>query len=218
MLLSYLFKKFFEETEFLKLANISAKELIKITKNNVVPKPSYILENTTTAVSYFGQHQEQQIYRFHLKAHLKWLQTIQAFEVTKENRAKKLFADQYNAKMELFFSSPLGKAISVEMPDLVNSFSQTTWQHFLDGTYGVCTKTGSPGDIFLKETCVQFITFFINHFPEGNPTIAQYELLMKTVDFLDTVESEFAPHEVQNSSRQRCIIDVRERFSRPYTR
>lgn len=36
--------------------------------------------------------------------------------------------------------------------------------------------------------------------------------LERAVAFLDKVESDFAPHEASQTSRQRCIVDVNARF------
>jgi len=41
---------------------------------------------------------------------------------------------------------------------------------------------------------------------------AQSDLLHRSVDFLDDVESDFAPCDASKTSRQRCIVDVKARF------
>ena len=58
----------------------------------------------------------------------------------------------------------------------------------------------------------QALVMFIDHVVANGPTQSsqvQLQRLERAVAALDEVESDFAPQEVSQTSRQRCIIDVK---------
>jgi hypothetical protein len=102
-----------------------------------------------------------------------------------------------------------------QAPDIAGQFDEdhanATWGHFLNGVYGVCTRDGRPESVFLKQAGAMFIEQMIAHGPD-KLSRSQTDLLSRSVDLLDGVESDFAPHEAPKASRQRRIVDVRGRF------
>ncbi|MEE9454111.1 MAG: DUF6058 family natural product biosynthesis protein [Paracoccaceae bacterium] len=216
MLLTYLFKNFTEEATLLREAQISATDLSDLTQKRVMPKPSYIVENKADVTSFVMENSEIKLYRFHLKGHVKWLEAVQALNLDTEARAKAHFQSEYENAATVFFSDALGASILAIMPHLAKEFDaahfDATWAYFLEGVYGVCTRNGTPENIFLKQACVRFIDYFTEAFLDAQISPDRRETILATVDFLDKVESNFAPHEVSITSRQRCIIDVRKRW------
>ncbi len=79
------------------------------------------------------------------------------------------------------------------------------WQHFLEGTYGLCTKSGLPEDIAAKEIAI----YQINEILEQDENKRDIETLTKAVDLLDNASSLFSPHERLRSSRHRLVDEVR---------
>ncbi len=108
---------------------------------------------------------------------------MQCFGLTQEQTARAFFLSRFRSAKAAFVAGELGACLHASYPDVLSAFDgdleERTWGHFINGTYGICTRDGQPGTIFQKQI---------------------------------GVESEFAPHEVAESSRQRCIIDVRERY------
>ncbi len=218
MLLTYLFENFYEETTFLKEAQISVADLSGLIQKRVMPKPSYIVKNTADVLSFVSSSCEVQPYRFHLKNHVAWLETLHVLNLDSEARARATFQVQYETAAKSFFISALGESILAIMPRFPEGFDavhfDATWQYFLDGVYGVCTRNGMPGDIFLKQACVRFIDHFTEAFPDADISPEHQKTVLAAVDILDKVESDFAPHEVSETSRQRCIINMREKLAR----
>jgi len=215
VLLNYLYSEFYEEQVFLDLLGLSSSDWQSLLERRVMPAASYLFTNSSLCVSFFGQYQERELYRFHLKSHRRWFEDLQCFGLAQEQAAKAFFLSRFRSAKEAFLAGELGARLHALHPDVMAAFDgdleERTWGHFLNGTYGICTRDGQPDTIFQKQAGVRFI----EKMTEAEPHQFSKEhlgLLRQIVDFLDGVESEFAPHEVGQSSRQRCIIDVRERY------
>lgn len=216
MLLNYLYENFYEETALLKKGQITAQALNSLTKNRVIPKPSYILNNQGGVQSFVANYSETQTYRFHLKGHITWLNAVENLGIKTEEAAKDYFQSRYDIAAQLFFSGSVGRSLTNIMPHLPKTFDEThinaTWLHFTDGVYGVCTRNGAPENIFLKQVYVRFIDHILGTHPINKITKNHKGTLLAAVGLLEKVESDFAPHEVSQTSRQRCIIEVRKQY------
>lgn len=215
MLLNYLYTYYYEHREFCEKANIDAAKLAKLEAANLVPKPSYIVKNKLAVKSFVAEHVEQQEYCFYLKGQVAWLAQIADLKITTENAARHYFETQYNAAIDRFILSNLGEKIVKIYPQSEWKLSDyaETWRHFTDGTYGLCTRTGLPNEIFLKHIYIRFIEFVTAANRPSEIDAELKSLLLAVVDDLDVnVESDFALHEVAQSSRQRCIIDIRKNY------
>ncbi|SFK89441.1 hypothetical protein SAMN04488518_11122 [Pseudovibrio ascidiaceicola] len=215
MLLNYLYSEFYEEQVFQDLLGLSSADWQSLLERRVMPAASYLFTNSSLCVSFLGQFQERELYRFHLKSHRRWFEDLQCFGLTQEQAAKAFFLSRFRNAKEAFLAGELGSRLHASDPEVLSAFDgdleERTWGHFLNGTYGICTRDGQPDTIFQKQVGVRFVENMTKtepHLLSGE----QLGLLRQTVDFLDGVESEFAPHEVAQSSRQRCIIDVREQY------
>ncbi len=216
MLLNYLFEAFYEEATLLGKTQITARTLNHLIDSNVMPKPSYILQNHGQLQSFVSNYPEVQTYRFHLKGHITWLNATKNLGIDTEKTAKAYFLSRYDIAAQLFFLGSIGKSLTEVMPHLPETFDEghfnATWQYFTDGVYGVCTRNGTPESIFLKQMYVRFIDHCVATYPVCKITKNHKNTLLTAVSLLDEVESDFAPHEVSKTSRQRCIIDVRKRY------
>jgi hypothetical protein len=216
MLLNYLYANFYEEADFLRVAKLTRSTLAELLHSRTMPDASYVLGCNTQAVSFVGNYDDRQIYRFHLKGHLNWLNALMRLTLDSEERARSYFEQEYSNSKALFFAGQLGQDFLRLAPDLRELFdeakSDATWQNFLAGVYGVCTRDGQPGTIFLKQVGVAFIERLTQASGPADLSAEQQSVIRQAVTFLERVESDFAPHEVAQTSRQRCIIDVTERF------
>lgn len=215
MLLNYLFANFLEERDFVAAAGLPADDLDNLIKARLIPSASYAVEGNIQSVSFVSTFRDDAVYRFHLKGHLKWIEALDRLSIDAEAQARDYFEHRYDVAMKAFLAGRLGTELTALAPDVPAKFdsklADATWDHFLGGVYGVCTRDGLPETIFLKQVGVAFIEQLTAS--DGIAlTDERLPLLGRAVDFLDSVESEFAPHEVTQASRQRCIIDVRARF------
>lgn len=214
MLLNYLYSQYIEQTDFCAAANIDIARLEQLQSSGLVPKASYVVELNLQAKSFVAIHQEAQKYLFYLEDQLTWLAQIADKKITTQAAARHYFETQYNLAIDSFLHAELGKKITDIYPQNIWKLSDysETWGHFLDGTYGLCTRTGLPNEIFLKHIYIGFIEFVTatNRPKTIDPNLLK--TLQRAVDALDKVESDFAPHEVAQSSRQRCIIDIKKDY------
>jgi hypothetical protein len=215
MLLNYLYANFLEERQFADAVATTTNDVNALIDAKVFPSPSYVYTGQGRSVSFVADYSDEQTYRFHLQAHTNWYRDITQLGLDTEARARDHFFARYSQAKANFLSSILGMELQAQAPDVADQFdddhAHSTWGYFLNGVYGVCTRDGRPESVFLKQAGVMFIEAMIADGPEAlSPQ--QNDLLGRAVDFLDGVESDFAPHEAPKASRQRCIMDVKARF------
>lgn len=215
MLLNYLYDCYYETTQFCTAAQIDQVRLKELGVARIIPDASYIVDVELNSESFVAKHREAQQHKFYLKGHVEWVAQISDKNISTENAARHYFETQYNLAIDEFLASELGEKIVNIYPRSKWSLSDysETWQHFLDGTYGLCTRTGLPREIFLKHIYIRFIEFVTAANQPKNISSDLLDLLGEAVEALDKVESDFAPHEVRQSSRQRCIIDIKKEYS-----
>lgn len=215
MLLNYLYANFLEEADFAEACGCSPAALRSAINANVFPRASYTYISAGQSRSFVSDESKSETYQFHLKGHVAWMQEIIRFGISTEAQARQRFFARYDAAKDAFLSGDLGGSLAQASPGVSRRFDEiharATWAHFLNGVYGVCTRDGQPETVFLKQIGVMFIEAMT---AKNASALAQerHSLLERAVDFLDTVESEFAPHEVGQTSRQRCIVDVRRKL------
>ena len=215
MLLNYLYTNFFEETQFSAAIGTTTEDLHALIDAKVFPAPSYVYDGSGRSMSFVADFIDQQKYRFHLRGHTDWYRDITQLGLDNETRARDHFFSRYDHAKAAFLTSPLGAELQAQAPAVADQFDEehttSTWGHFLNGVYGVCTRDGRPESVFLKQAGVMFIEQMISVGPD-KLSHEKNGLLRRAVDFLDGVESDFAPHEAPKASRQRCIADVRAQF------
>lgn len=214
MLLNYLYEKYDERSVFCAAADIDLSGLDELEAARLVPMASYVLDVDLSVKSFVAEHQEVRKYRFYLRGQLEWLAQIAGKKISTENAARHYFETQYGLAIDEFLASELGDAIVQIYPRSEWKLSDysDTWADFLNGTYGLCTRTGLPREIFLKHIYIRFIEFvtLANRPNKIKPELLK--LLGEAVVELDKVESDFATHEVAQSSRQRCIINIKKDY------
>ena len=215
MLLNYLYTNFFEESQFVDVVGTTTDGLASLVAARVFPSSSYVYDSKGWSSSFVAEFLDEQAYRFHLREHTDWYREITQLGLDTEPRARSFFFSRYDQAKTTFLSSSLGLALQEQAPEVAEQFDQdhanSTWDHFLNGVYGVCTRDGRPESVFLKQAGVMFIEKMISAGPE-KLSLSQTALLRRAVDFLDGIESDFAPHEAPKASRQSCIVDVKARF------
>ncbi|MBM7066769.1 DUF6058 family natural product biosynthesis protein [Actibacterium sp. 188UL27-1] len=215
MLLNYLFSHFLDEPAMAQRCDLTPDRMAELIENRTVPKASYIYQGAGQSLSFVSDIKDTYGYRFHLKDHAYWFQSVRQFDLHTEDRAREYFERRYDTAKRLFLSGSLGCQLVARAPHIPEQFDTehvaATWSHFLNGVYGVCTKDGQPETIFLKQAGVMFIEDLILDGP-GSLSSSQTALLGDVVAMLDSVEADFAPHERPHVSRQRCVTDVRAAF------
>lgn len=205
-LIEYLSEYFLPREILLEQSDVTASQLTQYQKQGLMPKASYTLKLTTECNSFLGEYSEASYLEFYAKGYVGWLNTVQA--IPDAEAAYALFAERYKATLGLL--NQLGHSLNYpKLTSELDAHLNSEWQHFLDGTYGLCTKSGLPEDIAAKELAILEINALIS---QNELSLEQTQQLARAVNLLDKASALFAPHERAKSSRKRLIDDVRERY------
>lgn len=205
-LLKYLDDNFFTKQELLDSSKVTSRELLNFQERGVMPKCSYRLNINLNSDSVFGLYNEENEIEYYAKGYSSWLAIIQSLESSEVIYS--VFAKRYkvavnNLKAEGHTSKD--PKINSELDNHIKE----EWSHFIEGTYGLCTKSGLPEDIAAKELAV----IEISELTEVDElTLDQLAKLTLAVNLLDSASSLFAPHERLRSSRHRLVNEIRRNY------
>lgn len=205
-LLAYLDQHLITRAELLRVADLNDAELSRLQTLGAVPMPSYRLALAIGCESFFGTHQEHAEREYYAAGCAAWIAAVGATREPPQH----IFERRYRAR--LFALHAEGFTTGHQRRNDLGEHLRDEWKYFLDGTYGVCTKTGAPEDIAAKELAVTIIQALTENRGEQVLTVDQRVTLQRAVDLLDAASAPFAPHEVARSSRRRLIDDVRAAY------
>lgn len=193
-LIDYLQRHFLTREQLLRAAGMAGAQLDALQQAGSAPRPAYRLRLRIACDSFFGPHEEEHGIDYYARGYAQW---ITALRTTDDPFG--LFAGRYRealAALPLATDDALGREAHL----------REEWRHFLDGTYGLCTRSGLPEDIAAKEAAVRAIRDLTAREP------VDLARLRVAVDLLDRASSTFAPHERARSSRRRLVDDLRARY------
>jgi len=206
LLWKYLTDNFYTKEALLAVTKISSIELEQWQAKGLMPKASYKVSMNVECDSFFGVHQEQECQEFYAKGYASWLAIVQSN--TNETACYAIFQKRYLSTLERLCSAGHSTQKS-ELNEGIDAHIKSEWVHFLNGIYGLCTKSGLPEDIAAKELAIAEINQLLEEYDESQMPI---ERLTKAVDLLDRASAEFAQHERARSSRRRLIDEVRRKY------
>jgi len=90
--------------------------------------------------------------------------------------------------------------------DAFNRYMSEQFRHFMEGTYGLCTRTGRVTEIVRKEVAMHTIQYLSGI---GKLTEGEMITMQRAIDLLDEASAYFAPHEYAASSRAKYIDALR---------
>ncbi|WP_042152006.1 MULTISPECIES: DUF6058 family natural product biosynthesis protein [unclassified Pseudoalteromonas] len=201
-LLSYLNQHFYTKIQLLEKSKISAVDFKQYQEKTMMPAASYLLN--IKCDSFFGEH--TQASEFFPKAYVSWLTDLITMPDTQT--AFEVFSYRYKAQLQnlndfgLFsVEDKFNKSLKVHI--------KQEWQHFLKGTYGVCTQSGLVEDIATKEFTTSIINELILNKELSDKKLKRLKI---SIGLLDSATALFAPHEKQNSSRVNLIESVKQTY------
>jgi len=217
--IDYIIENFITIEELARLSDVRVEQLREMVAANCLPGPAYEVKGDYKVQSIFGEHQETVCRAYYPKSHIAKAQAISANSDT--------YSEQNEALRQAFYRDYKNNLVSKNAIDfgLENLFDEagrvagaaadkllaSEWQHYLDGTYGLCTRRATADDIAIKEIMVAKITHLMGKIDEDSASSLLLEL-SSAVDALDAVSSPFAPHEQERSSRGRFIDTVRQKY------
>ncbi len=208
-LINYLSRYFLTKQELLVAAKITEQELSHYQKLEVMPKCSYKLQLNVASTSFFGLHNKEQEVEYYAKGYISWLAIVQSLNDAQSIYS--LFETRYKTAIEqLRLQGHDSKNDKINAS--LDLHIKEEWQHFLDGIYGLCTKSGLPEDIAAKEFSILEINELTAKTESAELTEQQLSQLTRAVNLLDSASAFFAPHERLNSSRHRLVDEVRRKY------
>ena len=202
-LIRYLGEHFFTREQLLAICAIDEAVLERWQAQRMMPLASYRLRLDVACDSFFGAHREQHAVDYYAKGYAAWAGVLQTLD--SEAHALAVFARRYRerlARLAALGVAPRDHALATD------EHIASEWNHFVDGTYGLCTVSGLPEDIAAKEAAIAVIRE-VDHASGRALDAAERARLRQAVDLLDSASSPFAPHEVARSSRRRYVDDMR---------
>ena len=205
-LIKYLNDNYYTKSELLHLAKVSEPDFIAFQEKEIMPLCSYRLNLDVDCYSFFGRYQEKSEIEYYPKGYSSWLGIILVLKTFEQ--VYSVFSQRYISALESLKGQGYVLNIALTKSNLECQIKKE-WKSFLDGIYGLCTKSGLPEDIVAKELAV----LEINEICQSNTLSKnQIEKLIKHINLLDLASSMFAPHERFTSSRQRLITEICRKY------
>ena len=150
-LIKYLSEHFYTKQELLDVSKITSQELLEYQEKGVMTKSSYKLTINLTSDSVFGLHNEEEYIEYYAKGYSSWLGIIQTLKSPEEIYS--LFSERYKIAVNRLKE----EGHTSDDPKVTSEFNQhikEEWSHFINGVYGLCTRSGLPEDIAGKELAI----------------------------------------------------------------
>lgn len=205
-LIEYLHTHFLTREQLLEQSATSSETLAHYQAEGMMPAPAYKIAAVLTCHSFFGVHRESEELTFYAKGYVSWLKNLAACNGKTE--ARSLFDGRYRRQLQVLETA----GFTIQHPKIGRNLDRhldQEWEHFLAGTYGLCTRSGLPEDIAAKEVAILIIEAFLTNEPVPATDVPA---LARAVDLLDQASAPFAPHERPKSSRHRLVDEVRRSY------
>ncbi|MFP3353410.1 DUF6058 family natural product biosynthesis protein [Pseudoalteromonas sp. SIMBA_153] len=205
-LIKYLNEYFITKSELLTQSQVSEQALAHYQETGVMPKCSYKLKLALESDSFFGLHADIQEIEYYAKGYVAWLGIVQSLD--DKEKVFSVFSKRYKEVLEKLKNQGI-TSTDVKLNADIQEHIEQEWAYFLDGIYGLCTKSGLPEHIAAKELAI----IQINELSKlESPTESELVQLKCAVNLLDESSALFAPHERVNSSRYRLIDEMYRKY------
>jgi hypothetical protein len=205
-LLEYLNAHFYTRQQLLEVTQLTEATLLTYQEQGVMPACSYRLQLTLACDSFFGTHSEELQMEYYAKGYGTWLTMLHQLDASTDIYS--IFQRRYLEAIEKLTTTEELSLESMANTHL-DEHIKREWEHFLAGTYGLCTQSGLPEDIAAKELAIVTINA-LTALNELSPV--EIVKLTAAVNLLDKVSAAFAPHEKSRSSRSRLVDEIRRRY------
>jgi len=217
--LNYIQAHFLTFEQMAAKSDLSVSDLEEMIAADCLPGPAYQVETEVLVQSVFGPHKELCAQAFYPPSYVAKAKAVAADSALYQEQAcvqKANFMRTYRQVLEAERAWEFGLEALFLADKKVGGaeaerFLESEWQHYLDGTYGLCTRNATFEEIAVKEVAIAKIKHFLAVLDRAEDAGLKAELA-EAVDRLDSVSSPFAPHERGRSSRGKWIDEVREKY------
>ncbi len=219
MSLDYIQSTYLTFEQLVALSGISAERLRAMIGTGCLPGPAYRATVKCRISSIFGDYDEEAEREYFPRSHVvkaKALEQVGGALVDLAAKEKTAFIAAYAETLEALRADTFGLEALFGADGRMGGLAaedllEKEWQAYLEGAYGLCTRTASAEDIATKEAMIAKIKYLTAAIDAGTATDARADL-KQAVDLLDQVSALFAPHEVSRSSRGTYINQIRVRY------
>jgi len=217
--IDYIVENFLTFDQLAAASGVSVDQLQEMIAANCLPGPAYEVTGTYKVQSVFGLHEEVVSRAYYPTSHVTKAQAVASSAATYPEQSETLKRAFYTDYKKILLAK---NAAAFGLAHLFDAAGQIVgpkadlllaqeWQHYLDGTYGLCTRCATATEIATKESMIAKITCLTDKL-EQDRAAGLLDDLAQAVDELDAVSAPFAPHEVARSSRGRHIDAVRRKY------
>lgn len=215
----YILENFMPIEQIALLSNLAEEQLHAMIAARCLPGPAYEVTGIYRIQSVFGEHEEQKVRAYYPASHVARARTLARSNIPYELLATELeqaFLSHYVSALEGMKANEFGLAHLFDKHGRVGGkgaeqFLAEEFQHYLTGTYGLCTRNNTVEEIATKEIMIAKIKHLTQQFEQGSCAELP-ERLAEAVEALDKVSAPFAPHERERSSRGAYIDEVRAKY------
>ncbi|MFC7420251.1 DUF6058 family natural product biosynthesis protein [Iodobacter arcticus] len=218
----YLTKYYLNTEQFASACNITVKALNELLQARLIPAPSYIVTAHSTLKSYvFGEmaapdatpahyfHPENTVWTTIAQQQIKTHGIQTAFEALKASFISRFQAALKECNHRIW---PLKDSFNEDSSPIalgLETRSHAAWEHFLQGTFGLCVAYPvSEAAIAEKEVLQEKL----NDQSNTNFTEAEIPNLLILIDAFAKASMPFSPIDYPFSSRKRLVDDFRLRL------
>lgn len=216
---NYLDKHFISRSQLKQILGVRNDELIELISKGMIPAWSYKIENGYSYTHVFGQSPVSKCRNgeYFSPFVIDWYNdnlTLFPDHQTTNNLEEKLrskFIESYIAEA---YTNESFKNYLKEVIDnfqTIQEYANNSWQHHLEGTYGVCVnKPSCVARIIKKQVAVVALSKITNNGVKRSYTEKELTELHKCIEEYNKVAMPFSPVDYEKSSRRRLVVSVLE--------
>ena len=169
-----------------------------------IPRESYTVSRVAEIESFFGHITgAREVVRYYAPSHVQWV--LDTSRAARLQPLEQIAAARRDAFCRDYAEEARRIGADLLRPDELETLAQQEYESWLDGTYGLCTRTATATDIARKEISILRIKQLTNGGTKAAISQADRDALQAAMTILDDVASPFAPHERPHSSRAKWI-------------
>jgi Family of unknown function (DUF6058) len=219
---AYLAQHYLDAIQFADFCNISAATLSMLITKKRIPEPSYRISKNFTVYSYvFGEMDapgSKPGEYFH-PANRAWVLLAHGSKLdTESSQLKARFSNNFQSALTefnqtLFRLNDSFTDDGMPIPEGLIARSETAWEHFLKGTFGLCiANPTSEYEIARKETLQEKLSALSENGLKAHFAHDEINILLKLIEEYEAASMPFSPVEYSRSSRKRLVEDLRKRL------
>ncbi|MFC5552153.1 DUF6058 family natural product biosynthesis protein [Massilia aerilata] len=136
-LIDYLQNHFLTRAQLLAQTCMTGARLDALQAAGMMPRPSYRLRLDLACDSFFGPHAESHAIDWYAQGYVAWAGLLEALNGPEQAYA--VFAQRYRQSLS---NIAVDKQLGYPQALAGDAHIGAEWRHFLDRTYGLCTRSG----------------------------------------------------------------------------